>query len=370
MSEIPFLYPVARKNTFFALVCYKLGYTASSKMTGIDAKPLKQVSLAARPITPQIWVERASSVWNFCAHLSDVNSRGNRRWRRKMSSVFSGQVKGSPQICPLLLFTSLRWEAGSLMVSVLCSCLTPPRTQLLERSITLSTVYISIHWIAQLFSLMLVRRIVEKPLLVDRCVKTVEYVRIVKSSYYIKRYSRLDLFEPASGVIRIPQHLVYRQPGKRMSRKKVRAGHGGFLTGVLPGVDECLNNYEVEKKVELAKWHTVLKEQLDKTMPRSIADEKSTEEDITAEIDRAARLKADVLQRPAAIDEKLTVLQPGSEIESHNMSWPPSGPLNQNATENGATTSSGETSKRLVESWKSGRSSGIPLACVAGFHPG
>ena len=68
-------------------------------------------------------------------------------------------------------------------------------------------------------------------------------------------------------VIRIPQHLVYRQPGKRMSRKKVRAGHRGLLTGVLPSVDECLNNYEVEKKVELAKWHTVLKEQLDKTMP-------------------------------------------------------------------------------------------------------
>ena len=89
----------------------------------------------------------------------------------------------------------------------------------------------------------------------------------IKSCCYIKRYSPLDLFEPASGVIRIPQHLVYRPPGKRMSRKKVRAGHRGFLTGVLPSVDECLNNYEVEKKVELAKWHTVLKEQLDKTMP-------------------------------------------------------------------------------------------------------
>ena len=70
-----------------------------------------------------------------------------------MSSVLSGQVKGSPQICPLLLFTSLRWKAGSLMVCVLCSCLTPPRTHLL------STVYISIHWIAQLVSLMLVLRI-------------------------------------------------------------------------------------------------------------------------------------------------------------------------------------------------------------------
>ena len=72
----------------------------------------------------------------------------------------------------------------------------------------------------------------------------------------------------------------------------VRGGHRGFLTGVLPDVDECLNNYEVEKKVELAKWHTVLKEQLDKILPLDkeiyaelIANEKSTEEDIMAEIE-------------------------------------------------------------------------------------
>ena len=70
-----------------------------------------------------------------------------------------------------------------------------------------------------------------------------------------------------------------------------------------------------------------------------IADEKSTEEDTTAEIDRAARLKADVLQRLAAIDEKLTVLQPGLS-ESQNMSWSPSSPLNQNVVDNGATSSS------------------------------
>lgn len=130
-----------------------------------------------------------------------------------------------------------------------------------------------------------------------------------------------------------------------MSKKKVRAGHRGFLTGVLPDVDECLNSYEAEKKVELVKWHTVLKEQLDKILPLDeeiyaelIADEKSTEEDITAEIDRAARLKADVLQRLAAIDEKLAVLQSGLS-ESQHMSGPPSSPY-QNVVENGATSSS------------------------------
>ena len=32
----------------------------------------------------------ASSEWNFCARFSDVISGGNRSWRRKMSSVFSG----------------------------------------------------------------------------------------------------------------------------------------------------------------------------------------------------------------------------------------------------------------------------------------
>ena len=95
-----------------------------------------------------------------------------------------------------------------------------------------------------------------------------------------------------------------------MSKKKIGAGHRGFLTGVLPDVNNCLNNNEVGKKVELAKWHTVLKEQLQKILPLDeeinaalIADEKSTEEDITAAIDRAARLKADVLQRLAAIDD-------------------------------------------------------------------
>ena len=66
-----------------------------------------------------------------------------------------------------------------------------------------------------------------------------------------------------------------------------------------------------------------------------IADKKSTEEDITAEIDRAARLKAGVLQRLAAIDEKRTV-QPGLS-ESQNMSRSPSSPY-QNVVENGATS--------------------------------
>ena len=32
----------------------------------------------------------ASKVWNFCARLSDVISRGNQLWRHEMSAIFSG----------------------------------------------------------------------------------------------------------------------------------------------------------------------------------------------------------------------------------------------------------------------------------------
>ena len=34
----------------------------------------------------------ASSVWNFCAHFSDVISRANQCWRREMSAVFSSYL--------------------------------------------------------------------------------------------------------------------------------------------------------------------------------------------------------------------------------------------------------------------------------------
>ena len=64
-------------------------------------------------------------------------------------------------------------------------------------------------------------------MIVDRWVETVEYVRIVhrgrllvwiKSCCYIERYSPLDLFEPARGVIRILQQMTLQQ--KRGSKHK------------------------------------------------------------------------------------------------------------------------------------------------------
>ena len=100
-----------------------------------------------------------------------------------------------------------------------------------------------------------------------------------------------------------------------MSNKKKRAGHRTFLTGILPEVDACLGNYVSESKAELLKWKATLAEQLDKILPLDegilaelVDDEKSTEEDVTAEIGESARLKAEVTQRLVAIDEKLNVV--------------------------------------------------------------
>ena len=124
-----------------------------------------------------------------------------------------------------------------------------------------------------------------------------------------------------------------------MSSKKSRAGHRGFLTRILPDVDACLKNYNAEKKAELVKWQVTLKEQLDKILPLDreilselIADEESTEEDVTAEIDRATRLKADVTQRLVAIDEKLAA----TNVPYASPYAGSSGSQGQNIVENGS----------------------------------
>ena len=51
---------------------------------------LKQISHVALPIrsTSQIWVVTLSSVWNFCAHFSNVISLGNHWWHPEISAVF------------------------------------------------------------------------------------------------------------------------------------------------------------------------------------------------------------------------------------------------------------------------------------------
>ena len=63
-----------------------------------------------------------------------------------------------------------------------------------------------------------------------------------------------------------------------------------------------------ENKAELVKWKATLTEQLEKILPLDegilaelVDDEKSTEEDVTAEIGESARLKAEVTQRLVAL---------------------------------------------------------------------
>ena len=63
-----------------------------------------------------------------------------------------------------------------------------------------------------------------------------------------------------------------------------------------------------------------------------VDDEKSTEEDVTAKIGESARLRAEVIQRLVALDEKLNVVT-GTPPQS-NESQATSSPLNENQ-ENG-----------------------------------
>ena len=71
---------------------------------------LKQISHAALPIrsTSQIWVVTLSSVWNFCAHFSDVISQGNRWWRPEISAVFSGYFLMKWVKCLAILYSLLK----------------------------------------------------------------------------------------------------------------------------------------------------------------------------------------------------------------------------------------------------------------------
>ena len=51
-----------------------------------------------------------------------------------------------------------------------------------------------------------------------------------------------------------------------MSKKKVGAGHRGFLAGILPEIDAGLENVETGK-AKLVTWKATIKEQLEKILP-------------------------------------------------------------------------------------------------------
>ena len=98
-----------------------------------------------------------------------------------------------------------------------------------------------------------------------------------------------------------------------MSKKKVRAGHRGFLTKVIEEVGPFFEvEYATASKIQLLKWKASLMGQIEKISPLDeqileelAADEKATEEDIADEIERSGRLRVDATQILAAIEEQL-----------------------------------------------------------------
>ena len=103
-----------------------------------------------------------------------------------------------------------------------------------------------------------------------------------------------------------------------MSKKKVRAGHRGFLTKIIEEANERLEDgYLTVGKTELLKWKASLGEQLQKIelldeeiLAELTADKKVTEEDVADEIERSGRFRADTTQALTAIKEQLTEQPP------------------------------------------------------------
>ena len=125
--------------------------------------------------------------------------------------------------------------------------------------------------------------------------------------------------------------------------KKQRAGHRGFVKGILPQIDEFLQSDVAEKTAELLKWRGTLREQLDKILPldeeilaQLVADDKSTEKDFEDEITKSAMLKGDITKRLAAIEEKLETsgTVPPSQPSENEARSPSSPPFNQSHPEN------------------------------------
>ena len=102
------------------MISYDAGYDKNFHFPDFQFRLLAEQSKDVRPLilTPHLFRERdfrepfwlveanftssttnqkqcpeVSSVWNFCARFSDVISWGNRWWRRKMLSAFSGYME-------------------------------------------------------------------------------------------------------------------------------------------------------------------------------------------------------------------------------------------------------------------------------------
>ena len=93
-------------------------------------------------VTIQIWVvlligwskfpmwfgqsEATSSVWNFCAHFSNVISRGNQWWCHKVLAVFSG--------CSTAMLAILTWELQVIVEGLYAKGSPPKRKWVVEWS--------------------------------------------------------------------------------------------------------------------------------------------------------------------------------------------------------------------------------------------
>ena len=94
---------------------------------------------------------------------------------------------------------------------------------------------------------------------------------------------------------------------------KSRSGHKGYVKQLLAEIDACLENYSEERKHELSQWKEALQEQLvkyanlsDDILEIMEADEKVTDEELTAELYESNKMKIDIKTRLAAINERLT----------------------------------------------------------------
>ena len=96
-------------------------------------------------------------------------------------------------------------------------------------------------------------------------------------------------------------------------KTKSRSGHKGYVKQLLAEIDTCLENYSEERKHELSQWKEALQKQLVKYVNLSDdileimeADEKVTDEELTAELYESNKMKIDIKTRLAAINERLT----------------------------------------------------------------
>ena len=101
------------------------------------------------------------------------------------------------------------------------------------------------------------------------------------------------------------------------SKKKSRAGYKSYLSYAFSEVDKCHKDYIEDMKNEIESWKEAPQEQLEKvtTLSDQIltlmeADDDSTEEDMSAKVHDANKLRFEVKLRLSAIEKLLATNLP------------------------------------------------------------